>query len=143
MSGLSLITKESNERIKEVLNQLGVDIDVIVKATNEVVAYIQKQYKVVEDTNEIFTAIDNQLEDSSEEAQNTFGIMQKAIEANQKVSEDMKKLDSILSQNNGRLQEITAMTEEQLSNSSEIGKQIEDIGTLCIEIQDQMKVFKI
>lgn len=143
ISALSILTKKSNEQINEVLKGLSVEIDVIVGATKNVVEYINQQYKVVEDTKEIFNTINDHLGDSAGDAENAFKTMNKAIGANQEVSEDMKKLDLILAQNNGRLQEITAMTEEQLSNSAEIGKQIEDISALCAEIQSQMKIFKI
>lgn len=142
MSDLAMRTALANEEVGQALGILRDEMLLISEESISMMEHMTKQNQSVQETYHIFEQIKVQLNQIQQGIVGTFELMEKSVTENEAIGETIAQFQDHVTLNSQRLQEISAMTQEQLSNTIQIEEEITILDKECNSLDQQMERFK-
>lgn len=132
---LSDQTKQSTEQIEQIVNELNMNADLTASLIGRSKEATTQQKQLIEQNAKSFDELNRQSDELSERADNLETEIEKLLESNNRIVESISQLSAVS-------EEITASTQEASNMSENDMKELEEVATHIIEVQETIEILK-
>lgn len=134
---------KASSNISELINEIQVDVDKVVKEMKNTENIVMDQEKAVEQTAEVFNNVLKAVETITKDTKQAAEACEILNKSSLLVGENIENISSITQENAAATEEVAASTEEQTAALQQLAASAEQLADISIELQNSIQKFNI
>lgn len=134
---------ESTAKISNLVDSIARETKEVIETSQNVESSVTEQTTSVKKTVDSFGEILNSVEKIAPLMDSTYLVMDEIIESKETVVSRVEAVSAITEENSAATQQVAASSEEMTASSEEVAATAQRLSDVAINLQDQVKTFKI